>query len=245
MAKRLDVLTPLESATSLLELDGVQLFLGTETHGTGKLSITDVDVAWWSADRNYGYAVNYPDLMLHAVSRDVERFPEPCVFCYLDLEGDDASEVGESRLREVLFMLPQCGSRIATPFTKDETVSGEAEMRFVPADANQLDAIYTAMCQGQAANPDMNGDDDDDDDVAEPEGFDPASVGLDGAGAITVLDGGENGVDGSDDEMLPMAGGLASRELNDVGQANFDRIAAGLLDGMAGEDEADMFEDAD
>jgi hypothetical protein len=46
-------------------------------------------VAWWKEADGYGFAINYPDVMVHAVSRDLEKFPHPCLYCYLDVVDED------------------------------------------------------------------------------------------------------------------------------------------------------------
>eukprot|EP00730_Choanoeca_flexa_P014164 TRINITY_DN6093_c0_g1_i1.p2 TRINITY_DN6093_c0_g1~~TRINITY_DN6093_c0_g1_i1.p2 ORF type:complete len:237 (+),score=47.90 TRINITY_DN6093_c0_g1_i1:1285-1995(+) len=202
MAARLETLSNSEDLPLLLEVDNVQLWLGSETHGAGKLYISEADVAWWSAERGYGYAINYPDMMIHAVSRDLERFEQPCIYCYLDLIGEDGEPVQE------------------------EGISDQAEVRFVPEGDAQLDEIYTAMCTGQAANPEVAGDDGDGNDELytdgpQPsggwvfaDGFDPSSVGL--GGLVAANDDGE-------DVSIPLGG------LNEVGQAHLERLAAGLV----------------
>ena len=32
-------------------------------------------------------------MMIHAVSRDLERFAQACIYCYLDLAGDDGEPI--------------------------------------------------------------------------------------------------------------------------------------------------------
>ncbi|OQR83531.1 hypothetical protein ACHHYP_14574 [Achlya hypogyna] len=63
--------------------------------GAGNLVVTTKRVVWISMQSHapeVGYAWDMRFLSLHAISRDVSSFPEPCLYCHLDIE-DDVQEV--------------------------------------------------------------------------------------------------------------------------------------------------------
>jgi hypothetical protein len=76
-----------------LRVADVRLCLGDEALGAGTLFVTTERVAWLraagagagaGAGADAGVSVRYPAISLHAVCRDPDAFPEPCVFCQLD-----------------------------------------------------------------------------------------------------------------------------------------------------------------
>ena len=93
---------PLESFTSVdaagrpqLEVDeqvsftadNTQLFLRADkSEGQGTLFVTTKHLIWLSLDHSVGYRMDYPYVLLHAVSRDTSSFPHPCLYAQLDDE---------------------------------------------------------------------------------------------------------------------------------------------------------------
>jgi hypothetical protein len=76
-----------------LRVADVRVCLGDEALGAGTLYVTTERVAWLraagagagaGAGADAGVSVRYPVISLHAVCRDPDAFPEPCVFCQLD-----------------------------------------------------------------------------------------------------------------------------------------------------------------
>lgn len=134
-------------------------------------------------------AFDYPSIALHAVCTDTSTFPHPCLYCQLDLEGEEAHE-------------PESGIAAwmggAAPTTQggggDDAMGGAAddeahengadaadgavgELRFVPADPSSLDAIFAAMSACAALHP--TGDEDEDEDEDEDdEDFDGEHDGV-------------------------------------------------------------------
>ncbi|KAG4139713.1 hypothetical protein ERO13_D07G210500v2 [Gossypium hirsutum] len=105
----------------------------------GTLYITTRQVIWLSElDREKGYAVYFLSLSLHAVSRDPEAYPSPCIYTQIETEADeveDESEDSDSECSEVLDL-----SKIR-------------EIRFIPSDANQLDTLFQVFCECAELNP--------------------------------------------------------------------------------------------
>ncbi|ETV85141.1 hypothetical protein H257_02986 [Aphanomyces astaci] len=66
-----------------------------ESKGTGNLYVTSARVAWIFGQESegvVGYAWDMTFLSLHAISRDTSSFPEPCLYCQLDVD-DEVNEI--------------------------------------------------------------------------------------------------------------------------------------------------------
>ncbi|KAI5670199.1 hypothetical protein M9H77_10563 [Catharanthus roseus] len=103
----------------------------------GTLYISTRQVVWLSdSDRGKGYAVDFLSISLHAVSRDPEAYPSPCIYTQIDTGvEDDESDGVDSDCAEVLDL-----SKIS-------------EMRLVPSDPNQLDTMFEVFCECAELNP--------------------------------------------------------------------------------------------
>ncbi|CAI0404368.1 unnamed protein product, partial [Linum tenue] len=103
----------------------------------GTLYISSRKVVWLSdVDRQKGYAVDFLALSLHAVSRDPESFPSPCIYTQIETEADDdESDESDSECQETLDL------------------SKVTEMRLVPSDPNQLDTLFQIFCECAELNP--------------------------------------------------------------------------------------------
>eukprot|EP00056_Hartaetosiga_gracilis_P022106 m.28248 g.28248 ORF g.28248 m.28248 type:complete len:185 (-) comp9453_c0_seq1:18-572(-) len=122
MTRRINSLENVEGLNVLSEQEGVRLWLGVEEMGTGRLIISDVDIVWWDASSSIGYAINYEDLMMHAISRNTEGFEFPCIYMQLDCDEEEEEE------------------------------NNSSEGRLVLPNADELESVYEAMCQGQELN---------------------------------------------------------------------------------------------
>jgi hypothetical protein len=68
--------------------------IGEQLHEGGNLSVTALRAVWLPADvAGAGWAVRFSEMSLHAVCRDLEAVPRPCIYCQLDREDDAANEV--------------------------------------------------------------------------------------------------------------------------------------------------------
>jgi len=101
--------------------------------GEGTLCIS-ADRLIWSSDNGQGFILAYPQISLHAISRDLSNFHSECL--YLMLEDDQIDETGHSESEAL-----------------DES-SELNELRFVPRDLSKLDAMYRALCECQLLHPD-------------------------------------------------------------------------------------------
>ncbi|KAL0294770.1 UNVERIFIED_CONTAM: Chloride conductance regulatory protein ICln [Sesamum radiatum] len=118
---------------------GVSIVLGNRPpESPGTLYISTKQVVWLSdTDRAKGYAVDFVSVSLHAVSRDPEAYPSPCIYTQIEngaeeLESEDSDSESDDRLN----------------------LSKITEMRLVPSDPNQLDTLFAIFCECAELNPD-------------------------------------------------------------------------------------------
>ncbi|KAL5005008.1 hypothetical protein ScPMuIL_018464 [Solemya velum] len=101
--------------------------------GAGTLYIAESNVAWTSTS-GQGFSLEYPNISLHAVSRDTSSYPQECLYLMLDCKlCEDTERKSES---------------------SDEEESPTTDVRFIPADKGVLDAMFSAMSECQALHPD-------------------------------------------------------------------------------------------
>ncbi|KAF3433119.1 hypothetical protein FNV43_RR24221 [Rhamnella rubrinervis] len=117
---------------------GVSIVLANRPpESPGTLYISTKKLVWLSdVDREKGYAVDFLSLSLHAVSRDPEAYPSPCIYTQIETEGgEDESEGSDSENDGAVEL-----SKIT-------------EMRLVPSDPNQLDMLFEVFCECAELNP--------------------------------------------------------------------------------------------
>ncbi|KAL0299407.1 UNVERIFIED_CONTAM: Chloride conductance regulatory protein ICln [Sesamum radiatum] len=118
---------------------GVSIVLGNRPpQSPGTLYISTKQVVWLSdTDRAKGYAVDFVSVSLHAVSRDPEAYPSPCIYTQIETGAEELeSEDSDSESDDML------------------NLSKITEMRLVPSDPNQLDTLFTIFCECAELNPD-------------------------------------------------------------------------------------------
>nr|ACF79567.1 unknown [Zea mays] len=116
----------------------VELALGPRVlKAPGTLYLTTRRVIWVS-DGGEGYAVDFVAISLHAVSRDPEAYPYPCIYTQIETEAisDEESDVSDSETNGELEL------------------SKVMEMRIIPSDPGQLDELFEAFCNCAELNPD-------------------------------------------------------------------------------------------
>uniref|UniRef100_J3LM06 Chloride conductance regulatory protein ICln n=1 Tax=Oryza brachyantha TaxID=4533 RepID=J3LM06_ORYBR len=96
---------------------------------------------WLSeVEKGQGYAVDFLAITLHAVSRDPEAYPSPCIYTQIDTEDGSGEEAGESDLEA----------------SGDLQLAKIPEMRIILSDPGQLDALFDVFCHCAELNPDPN-----------------------------------------------------------------------------------------
>ncbi|CAK0886872.1 unnamed protein product, partial [Prorocentrum cordatum] len=96
--------------------------------GEGVLHLTTRRIVWLGATS--GYAMDYPFVTLHAISRDKAAWPDPCLYCQLRCEEVEGEEEEEPEIPEV---------------------------RFVPSDPAHLQTVFQVFSEMSALNPDGDG----------------------------------------------------------------------------------------
>ncbi|CAF0893122.1 unnamed protein product [Brachionus calyciflorus] len=119
-------------------------FIGEREFGTGVLIISEKNFLWKN-NNGSDINLNYPNIALHAISKDLNAFPHECLYLITDhpIEFNE----GKVELKE-----------------EEDNDSDESDeitpLRFVPADRTLLDPIFKAINECQALYPDeeMSGD---------------------------------------------------------------------------------------
>lgn len=123
--------------------DNTSAFIGDKSLGKGTLFIAESCLSWLSTEHDgQGFSLQYPGISIHAISRDLNAFPQECL--YLMVNGDltdDADKVQDESDDD------------------DEDIEPSTEMRFVPEDKTVLDQLYQAMSDCQMLHPDQDDSD--------------------------------------------------------------------------------------
>ncbi|PKA66163.1 Chloride conductance regulatory protein ICln [Apostasia shenzhenica] len=142
----------------MLVQPGVAIALGRHSpESPGTLFISTKRVMWLSdTDRAKGYAVGFLSISLHAVSRDPEAYPLPCIYCQVplaslpyeifDLDANFVIHVywtghyfslSEALLIETEAAEDNESDNSDADCAADIDISQITEMRIVPSDSNQ------------------------------------------------------------------------------------------------------------
>jgi hypothetical protein len=109
-------------------------------------------LVWLPACGTPGLATPWTAVALHALAATGGDDGPPAVLCLLDAGGGDAVV---------------CGADDDDAGSSDGDASASPELRFAPADASIVDAIFAAMCRCAELNPDPAMLDEDDDGAGE------------------------------------------------------------------------------
>ncbi|KAK3000680.1 hypothetical protein RJ639_022180 [Escallonia herrerae] len=111
---------------------GVSIALGSQPpESPGTLYISTKKVVWLSdSDRSKGYAVDFLSVSLHAVSRDPEAYPSPCIYTQIETGAEEEESEGSDSEHDDVFVLEKV-----------------TEMRLVPSDPSQF------FCECAELNP--------------------------------------------------------------------------------------------
>ena len=143
----------------------------------GTLHVTTRRLVWIGAGPGAGraYEVPFPSLTMHAVARDEAK---PCIYAQVegppppDLPADHPSAAAAADER--------------TASEEEDGFDEMTEVRFAPDDADALDDLFKALCDGAAANPDGADAFEDEDEDGGGFFYDEAEVAA-GAGADARL----------------------------------------------------------
>ncbi|GJN30891.1 hypothetical protein PR202_gb19236 [Eleusine coracana subsp. coracana] len=163
---------PLQDAASGEELVRVDhaasLALGSRApEAPGTLFVT-TRVIWLSdAEKGKGFAVDFLDITLHAVSRDLEAYPSPCIYTQISSLLGFVARV-QLRSYHIVTDIHKIETEVDTDEEADESdpgANGEldlsrvSEMRIIPSDPSQqlsVDELFDVFCHCAELNPDPN-----------------------------------------------------------------------------------------
>lgn len=84
--------------------------------GVGKLYITSKRLIWLGDSVDNAYDYDIPYIGLHALSRDEQSYPKPCIYCQFDIDEDEAAyddvegdeeEGDEDEQQTEMFLIPE------------------------------------------------------------------------------------------------------------------------------------------
>eukprot|EP00386_Alphamonas_edax_P016233 GDKI01049593.1.p1 GENE.GDKI01049593.1~~GDKI01049593.1.p1 ORF type:complete len:217 (-),score=71.36 GDKI01049593.1:142-792(-) len=133
------------------EETNTHMYINDKCEGKGTMYLTTKRVMWVnSEDSSKAWCVDYPTVVIHAVSSDTAVCPRPCLYCQLDGYDPDAC-AAESE-----------GEEEGGEETQEETHDGPTELRFAPENETRLQHLFKCFCEMAALNPDPMGGDDTD-----------------------------------------------------------------------------------
>ncbi|KAH9576336.1 hypothetical protein CY35_01G156100 [Sphagnum magellanicum] len=120
----------------------------------GTLYVTTRRLVWLSdEDVHKGYAVDFLSLTMHAISRDEDAYPQPCIYSQIDGGEDEDEEYEEDGTDDGAEELLESENHGSVG-----DFSHVTEMRLVPRDASSLDHLFQVLCDCAALNPDPEGE---------------------------------------------------------------------------------------
>ena len=118
----------------------------------GTLYVTSKRVIWLGHQSAVAYDFDVPYITLHAISRDPNSFPKPCVYCQLDEEMPDD-------------ILEDCDEEDDGESTGDQDSDGNdqvmTEIYLVPEEERDIQSIFDALSHAAMLNPDPEEEGDD------------------------------------------------------------------------------------
>ncbi|CAH0546675.1 unnamed protein product [Brassicogethes aeneus] len=141
-----------ESTIRLQQAD-VRAVLDKKDLGLGTLFISDSTLSWQEKD-DKGFSIDFPDISLHAISRDRNLHPRDSIYIIVDshfcLQGDDVQ--------------PQNGN--GDEGDSEASEADISELILEPQNPLTIPALYETLKICQELNPDpADVDDEDDDDL--------------------------------------------------------------------------------
>nr|CAB3231677.1 methylosome subunit pICln-like [Phallusia mammillata] len=129
-----------------------------DSYGEGDLYVAESELIWRNESGN-GIRLQYPDIAVHAISKDTQAFPEECLYVMYN--------------RSIL----STSTESADTDSNSESDTNISEIRFIPQDKNHLGKMFDAMSDCQCLHP----DDEDSDYCGEEENDEESEEFEDGA----------------------------------------------------------------
>ncbi|XP_060779454.1 methylosome subunit pICln isoform X3 [Neoarius graeffei] len=112
--------------------------------GSGTLCVAESCLSWFNGS-GMGFALDYPSISLHAISRDLSAYPQEHLYVMVNKKLNDENEA------EMPEKAPDDEGEEESDNDEDEIIT---EIRFVPSDKAALESMFSAMCDCQALHPD-------------------------------------------------------------------------------------------
>lgn len=164
-----------ENETLDFQLKGVQLSFSKDRKlGSGTLFITSRRVIWIREERlteqetfedQVAVDIDVPFIVLHAITRDPDSYPVPCVYCQLDSDDFDGQQGDD-----------------------DEDMILDDEIFLAPAADEDLTKIFNALSHAALINPDPPEDGEQDGDDEFIYDYDEVSLGAEQARTLDHLE---------------------------------------------------------
>ncbi|KAK7940061.1 hypothetical protein WMY93_003387 [Mugilogobius chulae] len=201
--------------------------------GCGTLYVAETRLSWLDGS-GLGFALEYPSIGLHAVSRDVSAFPQEHL--YVMVNGK-LSEENESEMP-------------AEDDEEDDEDKAITEIRFVPSDKAALEPMFSAMCDCQALHPDPDDLDSDDDFEGDEYDVEEAELAQGDVPSFYTCEEGLSALTVEGQATLERLEGMLAQSVSQqyhMAGVRTDQDPAPPQDGMEvdAEAEAGQFEDAD
>jgi len=153
----------------MLSQPSTRLFVNSTPYGAGTLVLANSRISWRSDAVGSQFSIEYKGVSIHAVSRDISKFPHRCLYLMVDGKVDDDVARCVPEAEEASPMDAEDGRDNDDDYEDDDDEDPVTEIRFVPADENQLDRMFAVMSDCQALHPDSDEENLSDEDHGEGE----------------------------------------------------------------------------
>ncbi|XP_039260760.2 methylosome subunit pICln-like [Styela clava] len=124
--------------------------INSDDRGSGTLYISEERLIWENQEHR-GLSLGYKDIAIHAVSKDLQAFPEECLYVMFNGEICEPVVNGNGQTEEY-----DCADN---EFAAD-TSGTISEIRFIPVCKDNLKRMFDAMSDCQCLHPDSEDSDD-------------------------------------------------------------------------------------
>ncbi|KAJ0022282.1 hypothetical protein NQD34_009772 [Periophthalmus magnuspinnatus] len=197
--------------------------------GCGTLYVAETRLSWFDGS-GLGFALEYPSIGLHAISRDLSTYPQEHLYVMFN-----------GKLKENESEMPEDDS----DSEEDRAIT---EIRFVPTDKSALESMFSAMCDCQALHPDPDDQDSDEDFEGDEYDVEEAEQGQGDVPSFYTCEEGLSALTAEGQATLDRLEGMLAQSVSEqyrMAGVRTDESTAQFEDGMEVEAEAGQFEDAD
>jgi len=133
---------------------GVTLTIGAKSLGVGTLSVTNRRLYWLHAGTPRRDAmVDMRQVMMHAVHPGDAAFPDPNLYCQLDIGDDELEDEDDDEEAAPFAVSPALDSEV------EQLLATACEVRF--SGVPDVEELFAAFTEAAHCNPEEDSDDDD------------------------------------------------------------------------------------